>query len=260
MSTPLPSPEALTSTALSRAGVSHGFFGRKGGVSQGLYASLNAGPGSGDDPAAVASNRNAIAHALGLTGRDALLSVHQVHGSDAVAVTGPWTGERPRADAMVSAIPGLGLCILTADCGPILMADPEARVIGAAHAGWRGAVAGIAEATIDAMEALGARRDRLIVALGPCIGPQSYEVGPDLREAVEAASDWAGSCFRPGPRGRDHFDLKAYIVQRLQRAGVRTPDVLPDDTYADRALWHSHRRNTHEGLPDYGRNASVIRL
>lgn len=253
-------PAYRTATSLALPGIVHGFFGRRGGVSAGVYASLNAGPGSGDDPAHVARNRDRIAHAMGLAGAADLVSLFQVHGRGVVALDGPLAGERPRADGMVTDRPGLGLCILTADCGPLLLADPEAGVIGAAHAGWRGAVAGIAEATLAAMEARGAQRGRIRAALGPCIAAESYEVGPDLEEAVLAVSDWAGSCFRPGPRGRAHFDLKTYIAGRLARAGVDRLEISPEDTYAGREDWHSHRRNTHEGLSDYGRNASVISI
>jgi polyphenol oxidase len=252
-------PPRLQHSALDLPGLRHGFFGREGGVSQGLYATLNAGPGSADDPAAVAENRARIAGALGLADGDHLASVYQVHGRDVVHVTEPLS-TRPKADGMVSDRPGLGLCVLTADCGPVLLADPEAGIIGAAHAGWRGAVAGVGEAVLLAMEGLGAQIGRICAVLGPCIGLESYEVGHDFRSDLLRHSPWAEGMFAAGPRGRPHFDLKAYIEARLLAAGVASVAVMREDTYSEAGRFHSHRRNTHEALADYGRNASVIAL
>lgn len=249
----------LSHAALESRSIRHGFFGREGGVSEGIYESLNAGTGSRDEVNAVHENRSRIAHALGLSGPEPLVSVFQVHGAEAVHVTEPFD-RRPQADAMVTDRPGLGLCILTADCGPVLLADVEAGVIGAAHAGWRGAVAGILESTLLAMEGLGARIERISAVVGPCIALDTYEVGLDFRDDLLRHSPWAEAMFRDGPKGRPHFDLRTYIAARLQAAGTGRVEVMPEDTYAMGATYHSHRRNTHEGLSDYGRNASVIVL
>ena len=238
------------------ARVEHGFFGRKGGVSEGLYASLNVGVGSDDADAAIAANRQIVQDAFGA---DALLSCYQVHGTDVMTVTEPWT-ERPRADAMATNRPGLALCILTADCTPVLFADSEAGVIGAAHAGWKGAVAGVLESCLDAMEALGANRSDIQAAIGPCIHQASYEVGPDLKDAVLHASDWAGRFFAPGAGDRWQFDLPGYAHARLVRTGCGAIETLPHDTCAMAEDYFSNRRRNHAGEPDYGRNASVIML
>lgn len=236
--------------------VVHGFFGRQGGVSSGVYESLNVGPGSGDDPAAIEQNRDSVRMAMGA---DALLSCYQVHGRNVVTVDAPWT-ERPEADAMVTATPGLALCILTADCVPILFADKQARIIGAAHAGWKGAVAGVAEATLDAMVALGATRSRIKAAIGPCIQQDSYEVGPDFRDAVLPEAPWAVNLFRPGDGDRLHFNLPVFVKNKLIKAGCAYVDLLPDDTCTLETQYFSNRRRNHRGEADYGRNASVILL
>ncbi|MEL6475564.1 MAG: peptidoglycan editing factor PgeF [Pseudomonadota bacterium] len=236
--------------------VVHGFFGRQGGVSSGLYESLNVGPGSSDDPAAIEQNRDSVRMAMGA---DALLSCYQVHGRNVVTVDAPWT-ERPEADAMVTATPGLALCILTADCVPILFADKQARIIGAAHAGWKGAVAGVAEATLDAMVALGATRSRIKAAIGPCIQQDSYEVGPDFRDAVLPETPWAANLFRPGDGDRLHFNLPVFVKNKLIKAGCAYVDLLPDDTCTLETRYFSNRRRNHRGEADYGRNASVILL
>lgn len=249
MSAPFASASSLA--ALKR--VRHGFFGRAGGVSGGIYATLNAGPGSRDDPDAVRENRARIAATLQV-GPDRLLSLHQIHSARAVRVDGPWRGARPEADALVTTTPGLALTALSADCAPVLMADAEAGVIGAAHAGWRGAVSGVLEACIEEMRAAGAAR--IVAAIGPCIHAQSYEVGPDFRAAFGAED---AAFFAPGAGDRLHFDLPGYCLMRLARAGV-SAEALPLDTYGLGADYHSHRRHVHEGRDDYGRNCAAIVL
>jgi hypothetical protein len=244
-------------TAAKLAGIAHGFFGSKGGVSSGIYASLNAGAGSNDDPAAVIENRRRIAAAFDLP-LDRLVGVHQIHSAIAVTVDAPWPGERPHADALVTATPGLALAIVTADCAPVLMADSEAGVIAAAHAGWKGAVRGVLEATIHAMLNAGARTERIVAAIGPCIQQDSYEVGPDLQGQCAA---WEREqFFKPGAGDRLMFDLAGLCVARLQRAGVKAVENLRIDTYADPAGLFSHRRAAHEKLEDYGRNCALITL
>ena len=251
-------PPFVTSATLSADGLRHGWFGRRGGVSTGVYESLNCGLGSADTAANVAENRARVAAVMGLAGAERLVGVHQVHSPDVVEVTAPFAEDRPRADAMVTRTPGIGLCILTADCAPVLLADVGAGVIGAAHAGWRGAVSGVIEATAAAMEAIGAQRGRIRAAIGPCIALESYQVGEEFRSAVLAVSDWAEGCFSDAFGERPHFDLRAYVAGQLSRAGIDGTDVLAQDTYADARDWHSHRRGTHLGEADYGRNAAVI--
>jgi YfiH family protein len=250
-------PPFITSPELAAAdGLVHGFFGREGGVSSGIYASLNAGLGSGDAPEAVTENRARIAAALGA---NTLLSCYQVHSPHVVHVTAPWT-ERPEADAMVTRTAGIGLCILTADCVPVLLADPEAAIVGAAHAGWKGALSGVLERTVEAMEALGARRSRILAAIGPAIGPESYEVGPDLEAAFIAADPGHSAFFTPGKGDRLQFDLPAFCAQALERAGLAAPALLRRDTCALETHYFSNRRRNKRGEADYGRNASVILL
>jgi hypothetical protein len=246
-------PHDIAASLASLAGVRHGFFGRRGGVSRGVYATLNAGPGSRDDGASVAENRARIAATMGVA-PDHLISLHQVHSARAVRVDGPWAGVRPEADALVTTTRGLALTALSADCAPVLFADADAGVVGAAHAGWRGAVAGVLEACVAEMRALGAVR--IVAAVGPCIHKQSYEVGPDFH-ATFAAED--ARFFAPGAGDRLYFDLPAYCLMRLERAGVAA-EALALDTYALRDDYHSHRRNVHEKLDDYGRNCSAIVL
>jgi len=246
-------------TARVLAGVKHGFFGREGGVSSGIYASLNAGTGSNDDPANVLENRRRIAEAFGIE-RDHLVGVHQVHSPTAVFIDAPWPGERPRADALVTTAPNLAISILTADCTPILLADREAGVIGAAHAGWRGALGGVIENTLHLMEEHGARRERIAAAIGPCIHQNSYEVGPEFEAEFLAADPSFARFFVPGAGDRFHFDLPGFCVSRLEAAGVRQIETLPLDTYAESTRLHSHRRSVHEKAGDYGRNCSVIML
>lgn len=240
----------------SLAGITHGFFGRRGGVSTGLYDSLNAGPGSDDAADAVTGNRARIAAALGI---GTLQSAYQVHGTHVIAVEGA-RDERPEGDAMVTATPGTGLCILTADCVPVLFADPEAGLVGAAHAGWKGALAGVCEATVEAMVQRGAEAERIVVGIGPAIQQASYEVGPEFRERFIAEAPWSKRLFAPGAGDRFHFDLPGFVRDRLLRAGLTRIDLVADDTCAMDETYFSNRRRTHRGEADYGRNASVIAL
>ncbi len=241
------------------ASVRHGFFGREGGVSPGVYASLNAGPGSGDDPANVRENRARIAAALGVA-PDHLISLHQIHSARAARVDGPWTGERPQADALVTTTPGVALTALSADCAPVLLADAQAGVIGAAHAGWKGAVGGVLEACVAEMVAAGADAARIVASVGPCIHQPSYEVGPEFHATFLNADADSRAFFMTGADGRFQFDLPGYCLHRLVRVGVVRAEALPLDTYVDRSAFHSHRRNVHEQLSDYGRNCAAITL
>lgn len=242
-------------------GIRHGFFGREGGVSSGLYSSLNCGLGSKDERANVLENRDRVAQSLGTSG-DRLLTCYQIHSADAVVVEKPWgAGGQPRADALVTRTPGLAIGALAADCTPILFADPKARVIGAAHAGWKGAKIGIAEATIAAMEKLGARRHDITAAIGPCISQANYEVGPEF-EAGFLAEDAANARFFAVPRAgaKVHFDLPGYVATRLKTAKVGRIERLDTCTYADDSRFFSFRRTTHRGEGDYGRQISAIVL
>jgi YfiH family protein len=239
--------------------ISHGFFGREGGVSTGIYASLNAGPGSSDAPADIAENRARIACALNAEPH-ALVSLYQIHSADVVRLAAPVSGERPQGDAMVTATPGLALAILTADCAPILLADVEAGVIGAAHAGWKGALAGVGEACVDEMEALGARRARIVAAIGPCIKQASYEVGPEFAAAFVASRADYSAFFRKGHGDRLQFDLTGFVRMRLLDRGVGRVDVVPFDTYSEPHALFSHRRCVHLAEGDYGRNCAAIML
>ena len=239
--------------------VPHGFLGRTGGVSTGDLASLNAGLGSADDPAAVTENRRRAAHAV-LPGA-ALVGAYQVHGAEVATVTQGWPdAERPRADALVTDRPGLALGILTADCAPVLFADAQAQVIGAAHAGWKGALAGVTDATLLAMEALGADRTRIAAAIGPCIARASYEVD-DAFLARFAQADADNERFFADCRpGHHRFDLEAYLAHRLAAAGVTRVEAAGLDTYALTERFYSFRRATHRGEPGYGRQISLIGL
>lgn len=242
----------------SLAGVTHGFFTRAGGVSEGLYAGLNCGPGSGDDPARVAENRGRVRDALGAV---ALLSCHQVHGADVLTVTAPWDdASRPNADAMVTNRPGLALGILTADCVPVLFADEAAGVVGAAHGGWQGVLKGVIAATVAAMTALGARPATTAAAIGPAIAQASYEVGPELRDSFLAADPATDRFFAANERGRFQFDLEGLVAARLSDEGVGAVDRLGLDTYADSRRFFSFRRATHAGEADYGRQISAVLL
>jgi YfiH family protein len=241
-------------------GIAHGFFGRTGGVSSGVFATLNCGPGSGDDRAAVRENRRRAAEALapGAT----LVNVHQIHSATAVAVTEPWAlGNGPKADAMATTVPGIALGILTADCAPVLFADSRAGVIGAAHAGWKGALGGVLEAAIDAMERLGAERARIAAAIGPCISQANYEVGPEFRTRF-LDPDPANSRFFVGSDRAGHFrfDLEAYAAARLGAAGLADIGRLSACTYGRETDFFSYRRTTHRRETDYGRQVSAIFL
>ena len=247
--------EIITSDALAPR---HGFFTRKGGASSGIFAGLNCGTGSSDQAEIVAINRARVADAMGL-GVEALVSVHQVHSPDVVTVTTPLT-ERPRADAMVTATPGLALAVLTADCQPVLFSDAKAGVIGAAHAGWKGARDGVMEATLDAMETLGARRGDITAVIGPCISQTAYEVGQEFLESVTDDDAEARRFFVTGNGDRFLFDLPSYGLWRLRTAGVGHAEWTRHCTYRDPERFFSFRRTTHAGEADYGRLISVIRL
>lgn len=255
-------PRPVRSTVFEESAgdrLTHGFFTREGGVSGGLYAGLNVGLGSNDDPGRVRENRAAVARSLGIEpGR--LFTPFQVHSADVATIMGEDVAERPRVDAYVSATPGIAIGVVTADCGPILFADPEAGVIGAAHAGWRGAISGILENTIDAMERLGARRSRIVAALGPTISRENYEVGPEfLAQFVERDAAYARYFSESPAAGRRMFDLPRFILDRLGSAGVRA-EMVGHCTYADAERYFSFRRTTHRGEPDYGRQISAISL
>jgi hypothetical protein len=247
--------EIITSDALAPR---HGFFTRKGGASSGIFAGLNCGTGSSDQAEIVAINRARVADAIGL-GVESLVSVHQVHSPDVVTVTAP-LADRPRADAMVTATPGLALAVLTADCQPVLFADAKAGVIGAAHAGWKGARDGVMEATLDAMEALGAQRGQVTAVIGPCISQTAYEVGQEFFESFTDDAPEARRFFVNGNGDRYLFDLPSYGLWRLREAGVGHADWTRHCTYRDPARFYSYRRTTHAGEADYGRQISVIRL
>lgn len=246
-------------TAPALAGIPHGFLGRQGGVSKGMFQDLNVGLGSSDNPTAVHENRRRAVEAVvpGAT----LVTLHQVHSADVVAVTAPIALDaRPPADAMVTDRPGLALGILTADCGPVLFADREAGVIGAAHAGWKGALSGVLANTVAAMEELGARRDRIVAAVGPCIARRSYEVDAGFFARFVASDPEHERFFAAGREGHHQFDLEGFVASRLAAAGVGTVTALGLDTYADPARYFSYRRTTHAGEPDYGRQISLIAL
>jgi YfiH family protein len=249
--------EALRSPLL--AGTAHGFLGRRGGVSAGIHGGLNVGLGSDDDRAAVAENRRRAIAAV-LPGAR-LVTVHQVHSAEAVTLAEPWGDEaRPRADALVTALPGVLLGILTADCAPVLLADVAARVVGAAHAGWKGAFGGVVEATVAAMERLGARRERIAAAVGPCIAQASYEVDDAFVARFVAAGAGNARFFAAGRPGHARFDLPGYVLSRLGEAGVGRAEWLGEDTYPQPERFFSYRRATHRGEPDYGRQISLIGL
>jgi YfiH family protein len=241
-------------------GLRHAFFTREGGVSDGIYAGLNGGLGSGDVPANVLENRRRMAEQMGVAS-DRLLSLHQIHSPDVVVATGPWEGlARPKADAIVTRTEGLAIGVTTADCGPVLFVDPTRRVIGAAHAGWKGALTGVLEGTLQAMEELGAERGRIIAAIGPMIRQPSYEVGAEFVERFIGADAEHAMFFLPSPReGHAMFDLAGFIRMRLERAGVLMIDDVGADTYADERFF-SYRRSVHRNEPDYGRHVHAIAL
>jgi polyphenol oxidase len=238
--------------------VRHAFFTREGGVSSGIYRSLNGGIGSADDPANVAENRRRMMEQFGFA-PEALLSLYQVHSAAVIVAERPWGRERPRADGMVTRVPGLALGISSADCGPVLFADAHARVVGAAHAGWRGALAGVIEATIARMEDLGAERERIVAALGPTISRDAYEVGPELVARFREAGPDNARFFHPAGRdGHAMFDLPGYIGARLAAAQVGEFADLGHCTYTEESRFFSYRRATHRGEADYGRLISAI--
>jgi YfiH family protein len=251
----------IEASILALDGIRHGFFTRQGGVSGGLYASLNGGVGSKDNIEHVTENRARMAAAVGVT-PDRFVTAYQIHSPHVVVVETPWTAEtRPRADAIVTRMRALAIGISTADCGPVLLADPKARVVGAAHAGWRGALGGVVEATIEAMEQLGATRGEIRAALGPMIRQQNYEVGTDLMERFGTEDPASSRFFAPAPReGHAMFDLPGYIGSRLTRAGVRYIEDLGHCTYADPDRFFSFRRTTHHNEADYGRHVNAIAL
>jgi polyphenol oxidase len=251
----------LASPLLSATpGLRHAFFTREGGVSDGIYAGLNGGLGSKDNQAHVAENRRRMAEQLGVT-PERFLSVHQTHSPDVVVASGPWQGaSRPLADAIVTRTEGLAIGTTAADCGPVLFADPSARVIGAAHAGWKGALSGVLESAIAAMEKLGAERDRMVAAIGPLIRQPSYEVGAEFVERFIDTDAENTRFFIPSSRrGHAMFDLGGFIRMRLENAGIPMIDDLGIDTYADERFY-SYRRSVHRGEPDYGRHVHAIVL
>jgi YfiH family protein len=252
----------LQAQSLSKLpGIRHGFFTRIGGVSEGVYESLNGGVGSEDSPAKVAENRARMAKHLGVA-PDRFLTCYQIHSPEVVVAETPWpSNERPRADAIVTRMPNLAIGISTADCGPVLLADPEARVIGAAHAGWRGALTGVIEQAVATMEKLGAKRGRIVAATGPMIRQPNYEVGQDLIDRFVAVEPNTIGFFKPAQRpGHSMFDLAGYVVSRLRRAEIAEIEDLGLCTYADPAQFYSYRRATHRAEPDYGRHINAIAL
>lgn len=255
-------PAPIRSThldGLENAGIRHGFFTRQGGVSGGIYRGLNVGRGSDDRAEDVAENRHRVAAWFGV-GPDKLITLHQVHSPDVIVVREPPGEERPRADAMVTDRPGLVLGVLTADCGPILFADRKRRVVGAAHAGWRGALGGVLEATIAAMESAGAARSDIVAVLGPSIGPRDYEVGAEFVERFVEGDSANRAFFAPSKRdGHAIFDLPAYTLHRLRAAGVEAHHIARC-TYGEEDLFFSYRRSTHRNEKDYGRQISAIML
>ena len=251
----------LASSLLSAIpGLRHAFFSREGGVSEGVYAGLNGGTGSNDDAARVAENRRRMAEQMGVA-PDRLLTLYQVHSPDVVVAAAPWDGgARPKADAIVTRTEGLAIGVTAADCGPILLVDPGARVIGAAHAGWKGALTGVLESTVDAMEKLGAERGGIVAAIGPMIRQNSYEVGSEFVERFLEADAEHAMFFLPAEReGHAMFDLAGFIRMRLENAGVLMIDDTGVDTYTD-ARFYSYRRSVHRKEADYGRHVHAIAL
>jgi YfiH family protein len=250
--------QVLTSPLLDVAGVRHAFFTRQGGVSTGIYSSLNVGLGSKDDPDAVRENRR---RAAAWFGAEEVVTAYQVHSPAAVTAAGPWPEHPPQADAVVSATPGVVCGALAADCAPVLIVDPQARIVAAAHAGWKGALTGVVEAAVARMEALGAERLRLRAAVGPCIGPASYEVGLEFLQRFTAEDPDHARFFAPGPSAEKRmFDLPAFVLGRLRLAGVETCEWIGRDTCAEPDLFFSNRRAFKQGEPDYGRLLSAIML
>ena len=258
-SAPDPVRSALLDGVSEGGSISHGFFSRAGGVSRGLYSGLNVGLGSKDDRDHVMENRSRVSRWFDLD-VDRLVTVHQVHSPRVQVATMDNRGERPEADAIVTRTPGLVIGVLTADCGPVLFADPEAQIVGAAHAGWRGAFDGVLESTVAAMVDLGARPGRIVAVLGPSISQENYEVGPEFIDRFVERDPANGIYFKASARpGHALFDLKAFTVDRLQAAGLKA-EMLSDCTYADENAWYSYRRSTHRAEPDYGRQISAIAI
>ncbi len=250
-------PSPITATSL--CATPHGFLGRQSGISGGPYGGLNVGVGSDDDPAAISENRRRAAAAV-MPGA-ALVTLYQIHSADVVLVSAPFDdGVRPRADALVTDRPGLLLGILTADCAPVLFADMQAKVIGAAHAGWKGALAGVTDSTISAMEGLGADRSRIVAVIGPCISRMSYEVDDAFARRFGEADPANEHFFSGGRDGHHQFDLEGYVASRLASAGIGHVEILGLDTYSDPERFFSFRRSTHRNEPDYGRQISLIGL
>lgn len=252
--------DPVTHPLLSGLGLRHGFFTRRGGISQGLYDSLNTGIGSSDDPEAVVENRRRIAAHLGGTPDD-LAACYQIHSPIARVAEGPWHGDRPEADAVVTRTPGVICAVLTADCAPILLADAETRVVAAVHAGWKGALGGVIHSAVTAMEALGGVPARMVAVVGPCIAQPSYEVGANFQERFEHHDPGSGRFFAEATRpGKRLFDLPGFVLWRLEQAGVGDAAWTGDDTRADEERFFSNRRAHLNGEPDFGRLMSAIAL
>ena len=242
-------------------GIRHGFYTRQGGVSDGVYEGLNCGFGSDDAPEHVAQNRALVSADFGLP-ETALVTAYQHHSADVIVADEPWPREdAPRGDGIVTKVPGLALGVLTADCAPVLFVDPVAGVIGAAHAGWRGAFGGVLQNTVDAMVGLGAQRERVVAGVGPALGLQNFEVGDEFVETfLKANADFAGFFARPNESQKAHFDLAGFALFQLQSSGIQAAFTIERCTYEEDALFYSYRRNTHQGAMDYGRQISVIAL
>ncbi len=257
-------PSFITAPILGDiASISHGFFGKHGGVSTGQYTSLNTGYGSDDKPDDITENRKRVANTLGANPSH-LLSVHQHHSTDVKIVTTPdniWDNQNPpKADAIVTSIAGIACSALAADCAPVLFVDPKVRIIGAAHAGWRGALGGITDETIKAMLSLGAKRENICAAIGPCISQKHFEVGPEFVDLFMTEHSSAVSLFVEGKNYRSHFDIKTYLVRKLLRAGITQAEAFPACSYGQQTDYFSYRYNSHNGISDYGRNISAIML
>lgn len=250
----------VLSEHLQLDGIQHGFFTRRDGTSTGIYASLNCGPGSNDNPDAIHKNRGAVL--ANFPTCKSLLSLYQIHSPTVITVTAPWPdGGQPKADGMVTRKPGIVLGILTADCAPVLLADENAGVIGAAHAGWKGALGGVVQNVVDAMVTLGAKRQDIVATVGPCIAQKSYEVGPDLYNVFMDQTPAHAIFFKSSERaGHYLFDLEGFVVHRLQQTGITRANAFHRDTYAEPDNFFSYRRTTHQGEPDYGRQISAIAL
>lgn len=252
-------PPYQTHDLLKHDPIVHGFFGRKGGVSKGQYESLNIGRGSKDEPKAITENRARVAAALGTT-EPQLISLSQIHSTEVIIIDAPFKKGAPKADGLVTKTPGLAISALAADCGPVLFCDPQAKIIGACHAGWRGALLGVTTQTIAAMESLGAARENIHAVLGPCISQDSYEVGHDYRDTFVAENESHDRFFKLGPNQKPHFDLKRFILAKLRKDGLVKIEALRDCTYAQPDTYFSYRYNTHQGVQGYGRNISAIML